>query len=583
MEIDRSRSRAILIGNSTYRDPRIADLPAAAACITAMAEMLGGDLCDWPADRITCLVDVATPSELARRVVGAVKGVQDTVLVYYVGHGLRTSDGQLALAVSDAEADPESLPHTAILYEAVARILRGCPAATKLVILDCCHAELGTRANYMFQSADLAEAYPVDGLYFIGASKIHQNAKSPLDGGLSYFTSALLGVLRDGIPNRSPWLRLDQIFVELRGRLLRSNLPEPVEAGIRGAHQFPFSRNAAASDAHHGPSMAIEQPRGARGEQPGTDIERLRAMRADMARAEGSIRHGSNLSIPDRDYHSALLLDRRGLGREARELLQSAAWQGHSEAERIMRFLDANPDASIADVDQSIWHDAEQGDVKAMMDIAVLLVRNGAQGVAINFARCAAEAGDTGAMTYLGFMLEGHKPWEAEQWYQRAADAGHPTAAANLRALARRRREEAACERPRKLAMSEQSAVLLVLQTALPVLTARAQSASENILIRKFGRTTSTRGWIVSSAHYPSDGEGSNPSTSHFMLTEQGMVGQAAPDAKGYRLWEPRPLTEKSMDHIAGSAESIYENIAEIFAKIRIDFPNPLTPHYREA
>jgi hypothetical protein len=248
MDLDRSQSRAILIGNGAYQpDSGIPNLPAAASSVAAMAGLLTGDLCRWPEERIVCLVDIASPAQLARQMISAVRSVQDTVLVYYVGHGLRTFEGQLALALSDTDADAELLPHTAMLYEAVAKILRGCPATTKLVILDCCHAELGTRANYVFQSSDdIAEAYPVDGLYFIGASRMHQKAKTPIDGELTYFTKAFVDTVLEGIPGRPVALSLGQIFVALRGRLVRGNLPTPVESGNRGAYGYPFARNAAA-------------------------------------------------------------------------------------------------------------------------------------------------------------------------------------------------------------------------------------------------------------------------------------------------------------------------------------------------
>ncbi|MEU0940333.1 SUMF1/EgtB/PvdO family nonheme iron enzyme [Embleya sp. NPDC005971] len=247
MDRDLSRSRAVLIGNSGYADSKIPDLPAAGSSLDAMARLLTGDLCGWPPDRVVSLLDLASPSEFARRLISAVRDITDTVLLYFVGHGLRTSDGQLALALADSEADPESLPHTAILYDAIARILRGSPAATKLVILDCCHAELGTRANFQFQSADLAEVYPVDGLYFMGASRMHAKAKAPLGYEPTYFTQAFLDVVSTGIPHKPAELRLDQIFVELRTRLLRASLPEPVESGTSGARRFLFARNVAPS------------------------------------------------------------------------------------------------------------------------------------------------------------------------------------------------------------------------------------------------------------------------------------------------------------------------------------------------
>jgi hypothetical protein len=260
MNRDLSRSRAILIGNTVYRDPAIPDLPQAARCVSAMRELLTSDLCGWPAQRVETLVDAAVPSDVARRVVDAARGVPDVLLLYYVGHGLRTSAGQLALGLRDTDADPEKLPDTATLYEAVARMLRGSPAATKLVILDCCHAELGNKDHFQFQAADI-DAEPVDGLYFIGASKRNEKAKAPVGGRLTYFTEAFLDVIRSGIPNRPAHLRLDQIFVELRSRLLRANLPEPVQSGIRNAHLYPFARNAAPPQLHYDPHEEIARLR----------------------------------------------------------------------------------------------------------------------------------------------------------------------------------------------------------------------------------------------------------------------------------------------------------------------------------
>src|SRR5271154_5691434 len=192
MDRDLVRARAVLIGNATYQETGIEDLPAGRGCGKAMAELLAGELCGWPADRITTLVDVAAPHELARRVIAAVRDAEDVLVVYYVGHGLSTRNGRLALALGETDPDPEALPHTAMLYENLADIMRGCRAATKLVILDCCHAELGGKASYQFQDAGLTETYPVDGLYFIGASKTHQKAKFDPYSDLTYFTEAFV-------------------------------------------------------------------------------------------------------------------------------------------------------------------------------------------------------------------------------------------------------------------------------------------------------------------------------------------------------------------------------------------------------
>lgn len=286
---DLARSRAILIGNGSYTEhPRIPDLPGARACVQAMTTLLTGPLCGWPTERITPLVDLTVPSELALRVVDAVRDAEDVLLVYYVGHGMRTFDGQLALALAGTRAHPETLRHTAMLYPELASILRGARAPTKLVILDCCHAELGHQANYVFQSADLAEAYPVDGLYFIGASARDAKAKAPADGGLTYFTDAFVTTVTTGIPRQAPTLRLDQIFLELRARL-----PEPVEAGTRGARQFPFARNAAPQE------LLLD---------PDAEIARLRRETGEAEARESSLReeHARELQrLRERQSHTA--------------------------------------------------------------------------------------------------------------------------------------------------------------------------------------------------------------------------------------------------------------------------------------
>lgn len=246
MSRDRSRSRAILIGTSHYRDQAIRPLPAD-TCVSAMVDLLTGEWCGWPRERITTIEDMDSPRDAVMELVPLVRDVTDVLLVYYVGHGMRTRDGQLALALTGTVWDPEVLPDSALLHLRLMEVLRGSPAATKLVVLDCCHAELGLDADFYFQSgpADLTDAYPVDGLYFVGASTRYEKAKAPIGGRLTHFTHTLIDVVETGIPGKPADLTLQQIFVETRGRLLQAGLPQPVDGGVRDAYQFPFARNAA--------------------------------------------------------------------------------------------------------------------------------------------------------------------------------------------------------------------------------------------------------------------------------------------------------------------------------------------------
>ena len=248
---DFSASRAVLVGNSTFTDHRkLGDIPAA-GCLAAMTQLLTSDLCGWPPERVSVIPDAAAPSDLAMKVLQAVRDVRGVLLLYYVGHGLRTYDGQLALAVRDTDADPEAVPHTALLYQNLARIMQRSSATTKLVILDCCTAELANKATAGLQSPSLADAYPVDGLYCIFAAQENMPAMFPLGANLTYFTETFTDTIRDGIPGQAADLRLDQIYTEVRRRLALDGLPQPADSGIRDARQYPFARNAA----HHPPTQ----------------------------------------------------------------------------------------------------------------------------------------------------------------------------------------------------------------------------------------------------------------------------------------------------------------------------------------
>lgn len=293
---DLSRSRAVLIGNGRYRLPGIPALPSAPVCVAAMKDLLTSELCGWPEGSIVEMLDYSAPNTAVRKLVSVVDEAQDVLLVYYIGHGLRTSEGRLALALADTDVDFRLLNLTSLVYEELARILRG-PARTKLVILDCCHAELANRSAWQWQDAELIDEYPVEGMYFIGASRRDEKAKSPRDGGLSYFTAAFIEVVRAGLPGKPPLLRLDQIFEEVRRRLTASGRPEPVESGSRGAHMFPFARNAAPVETIIDPDVEIARLRWMihEGEHRERDLRsqltKTAAVRADELRSESERLH----------------------------------------------------------------------------------------------------------------------------------------------------------------------------------------------------------------------------------------------------------------------------------------------------
>ena len=107
---DPGRSRAVLIGASTYR--HLEDLPAVRNNLSGfrdvlVAPALGGLL----ADNCTIVAEPAKPVDVFRTLRQHATAAEDTLLVYFAGHGRTGSRNELWLCLPDT--DPDELPYTA--------------------------------------------------------------------------------------------------------------------------------------------------------------------------------------------------------------------------------------------------------------------------------------------------------------------------------------------------------------------------------------------------------------------------------------------------------------------------------------
>src|SRR5580704_8067465 len=105
-----------------------------------MAGLLTGSGCDWPAGRISRVMDAENPGDLEREITAAATGIRETLLVYYAGHGMRT-DREFALGVKDTTKNVMARSRSSLALGTLAGIIRDCPARIKIIILDCCHPD----------------------------------------------------------------------------------------------------------------------------------------------------------------------------------------------------------------------------------------------------------------------------------------------------------------------------------------------------------------------------------------------------------------------------------------------------------
>lgn len=142
---------ALVIGNSKYDDPKLAQLKTPEADTRELAKVLRtksiGNF-----DEVASLLD--QPEAKTRRAISAFlsnKKPDDLVLLYFSGHGVLDGRGNLFLASKDTEYD--SLNATAIPSSFLSYEMDSCRSRKQILILDCCNSGAFARAAKGSQKA----------------------------------------------------------------------------------------------------------------------------------------------------------------------------------------------------------------------------------------------------------------------------------------------------------------------------------------------------------------------------------------------------------------------------------------------
>jgi Caspase domain len=234
-------SSAILVGVSAYEYAELPPIRAARNSLQAMRSMLTDpELCGWPRGQLRVIANPLSAEELSAEIAEVAAATTGVLLLYYVGHGVLSADGELCLSVTATHPDrPEA---SGLPWRALADTLRGSPAHTRLSILDCCFGGQATAAG----PESLA---PIEGGYTLAATGRDEPAAVPQqdgrDAACTSFTAELRDLVAAGLPSRAPWLTFGDLYPALRERLLAQDLPAPSEQGSGAAREFAFTANAA--------------------------------------------------------------------------------------------------------------------------------------------------------------------------------------------------------------------------------------------------------------------------------------------------------------------------------------------------
>lgn len=193
--------RVLAIGIDAYTDPRLQSLAAAKTDAFKFINAL-----DTSRSEIYSKVDIlpplgdeeATKTEILKSLDALIAdtGPQTDIMLFFAGHGLRSSQNELYLGLT--QTDPEDLGGTALPWAAVADRIARAPGRV-MVFLDACHS--GDAGRSFFGTNDAAAEALLNDLEssvtVFAASKGRQSSLETSQTGGGVFTHAVTQILMD--------------------------------------------------------------------------------------------------------------------------------------------------------------------------------------------------------------------------------------------------------------------------------------------------------------------------------------------------------------------------------------------------
>jgi hypothetical protein len=241
---DPSKSRLVFIGTGKYADDALPDLPSVRRGTRALVDLLTQPPIGLFRRRDPVVLLDAEPRDMSRALDQASKQAQDTLVLYYAGHGLVDDRGELYLGARST--DPGLLVTTALAFREVRDILAASRARYLLVILDCDFSGRAVGARTDDESA-LSGQLRVEGTYVLTSSSRTRVSFAREQDEYPAFTAELIDLLRRGASDGPEFHTPESLFYSLTRAASSKGMPRPMRT-VMGDVDLALARNVASHE-----------------------------------------------------------------------------------------------------------------------------------------------------------------------------------------------------------------------------------------------------------------------------------------------------------------------------------------------
>lgn len=246
---DLHNTQALLIGTSKFpNDTSINDIPNVEINIELLKKVLTNtDLVGIPKENIVVSLneDNKQIQKKLLNIAKATKSKKSTLLVYYSGHGIMSSnDYELYLTTTDTTT--ELLEIEGINIENFKKYIRQSYAGRKILILDCCHSGQIIGSMGDMSSKIQSEIMGFEGTYVMTSAAEDAPALFPQGHPElpTNFTGKLVDVIEHGVEDsEDEFCSLREIFNAIETDFIEKGLPRPQQSNFNTADQLIFAKN----------------------------------------------------------------------------------------------------------------------------------------------------------------------------------------------------------------------------------------------------------------------------------------------------------------------------------------------------